>query len=181
MIMSPPMITLNKLLRFSHFEKVISLYHTQNPSIAVHSAIDRSCITVRAAWSIDCADPSIAPNIHWIDILPVVVTRSNALHVVPIYISNIRNVHLLEVYGLPSNGVTLMGGGDFDNLIKLIISIPNSCSHSSDCRLFILPCLSDWDTTSNVMNVHYLVSRTHNCIDMLGLLISRFNGTIHNL
>ena len=69
--------------------------------------------------------------------------------------------------------------GDFDNLIKLIISIPNSCSHSSDCRLFILPCLSDWDTTSNVMNVHYLVSRTHNCIDMLGILISRFNGTIH--
>ena len=35
------------------------------------------------------------------------------------------------------------GRGDFDNLIKLIISIPNSCSHSSDCRLFILPCLSD--------------------------------------
>ena len=34
-------------------------------------------------------------------------------------------------------------GRDFDNLIKLIISIPNSCSHSSDCRLFILPCLSD--------------------------------------
>ena len=35
------------------------------------------------------------------------------------------------------------GRGDFDNLLKLIISIPNSCSHSSDCRLFILPCLSD--------------------------------------
>ena len=69
------------------------------------------------------------------------------------------------------------GRGDFDNLIKLIISIPNSCSHSSDCRLFILPCLSDRDTTSNVMNVHYLVSRTHNCIGMLGLLISWFNGT----
>ena len=33
--------------------------------------------------------------------------------------------------------------------------------------------------SSNVMNVHYLVSRTHNYIDMLGLLISRFNGTIH--
>ena len=76
------------------------------------------------------------------------------------------------------------GRGDFDNLIKLIIWIPNSCSYSCDCRLFILPCLSDHMYLTEtqlpmLMNEHYLVSRTHNCIDMLGLLISRFYGTIH--
>ena len=49
---------------------------------------------------------------------------------------------------IPSNGVTLMGGDAgvtliIDNLIKVIISIPNMWSQLSDCQLCILPCLSD--------------------------------------
>ena len=51
--------------------------------------------------------------------------------------------------------------------------------NSSNCRLFILPCLSVWDTTSNVTNVHYLANSCWNYIHMLVLLLPVFNDIVH--
>ena len=51
--------------------------------------------------------------------------------------------------------------------------------YSSNCRLYILPCLSGGDTTSNVMSVHYLVNSCKNFINMLVLLTPVFNDIIH--